>query len=95
MTNGAEGLIRKKDEGLTQQGLWMVVGKLLMCSFLWEERGQGPGVRECRAINGKPPSGSPESSAGLGMLMAVRCVHLFMLALFHRGFNLALGKHLA
>lgn len=87
MTNGAEGLIRKKDEGLTQQGLWMVVGKLLMCSFLWEERGQGPGVRECRAINGKPPLEA--------LLMAVRCVHLFMLALFHGGFNLALGKHLA
>lgn len=54
MTNGAEGLIRKKDEGLTQQGLWMAAGKLLMCSFLWEETGQGPGVRECRAIDGNP-----------------------------------------
>lgn len=34
MTNGAEGLIRKKDEGLTQQGLWMAAGKLLIRSFL-------------------------------------------------------------
>lgn len=53
-------------------------------------RGQG-----VQSDQWEPPSGSPESSAGLGMLMAVRCVHLFMLALFHRGFNLALGKHLA
>lgn len=56
MTNGAEGLIRKKDEGLTQQGLWMVAGKLLIRSFLGgiEVRGQESGIRKGRAINGNP-----------------------------------------
>lgn len=53
-------------------------------------RGQG-----VQSDQWEPPSGSPEPSTGLGTLIAVQCVHLFMLALFHRGFNLALGKHLA
>lgn len=55
MTDGAEGLIRKKDEGLTQQGLWMAAGKLLIGSFLGiEVRGQEPGIRKGRVINGNP-----------------------------------------
>lgn len=83
MTNGAEGLIRKKDEGLTQQGLWMAAGKLLMClsSGRKEVRGQGSGVREGREINENPCAwqgwGQGKLSGGFIFFF------FFFLALFH------------
>lgn len=49
--------------------------KVADVSFLWEDRGQGPGVREGRVINGNP-SGRHEHLAGLGTLEAVWCIHL-------------------
>lgn len=94
MTNGAEGLIRKKDEGLTQQGLWMAAGKLLICSFLGgiEVRGQGSVIREDRAINGNP-SARQEHLPSRGMWETV-CS--FVLASFiPLRFSLAYGKRLA
>lgn len=86
MTNGAEGLIRKKDEGLTQQGLWMAAGKLLICSFLEgiEIRGQGSGVREGRAINGNP-SARYEHLASRGTWETV-CVFICFASFLSLGF---------
>lgn len=74
MTNGAEGLIRKKDGGLTQQGLWMAAGKLLICAFLGgiEVRGQGSG-RAGRSIGTPLQDKSAWQAGGRGRL----CVHLF------------------
>lgn len=78
MTNGAEGLIRKKDEGLTQQGLWMSAGKLLICSFLGgiEVRGQGSG-RAGRSMGTPLHDTGTRQAGGHGKL----CARLFSLAL--------------